>query len=71
MENGSILEIGTYNQLLDKNEKFIEFVKNFEALTKEDSGLLIFLLISYVKFFNSFYKNKKILVAKKKILKKS
>jgi hypothetical protein len=55
MENGSILEIGTYNQLLDKNEKFIEFVKNFEALTKEDSGILVFfLLISYVKSFHLF-----------------
>ena len=58
MENGSILEIGTYNQLSDKNEKFIEFVKNFEALTKEDSGILFFYLILYVKTFNLFKLNK-------------
>ncbi len=58
MENGSIIESGTYNQLLIKNEQFIEFINDYEVIDKKDSGMQIFfflfLNISNVKYFILF-----------------
>lgn len=53
LKDGAISEVGSYNELLEKNGAFAEFLQNYSLQDEEDKveeeGELIFVSISGIK----------------------
>lgn len=54
LDNGSIVESGSYNQLIDKDGPFKEFIKAFRTTTESETHIAEGFKNSYSEILKSF-----------------